>query len=92
MLGRNKCELNHKQTMNTPLPIEHIQEYDSAAEWCAIRGLKGTPGDPLPANMAVNGALHWINQDPEAFQIRVRQFSYRIAAEKQVLTSRHNLS
>lgn len=58
------------------LPIEHCAEYDSAAEWCAIRGLKGKVGDPLPANMDPNGALKYINADPESFEKRVRQFAY----------------
>lgn len=64
------------------LPLEHTREYDSAAEWCARKGLKGEIGDPLPANMNANGALKWINADPESFQERVRQFAYGMAMEK----------
>ncbi len=62
--------------MNAQLPLEHCAEYDAAADWCAARGLTGALGDSLPANMATDGALRWINADPEAFQERVRQFAY----------------
>lgn len=63
------------------LPLEHCKEYDDTAEWCARGGLNGDIGDLLPANMAAEGALKYINADPEAFQKRVRQFSYAIAME-----------
>ena len=63
------------------LPLEHAQEYDAVAEYCARRGLTGAIGDSLPLNMNANGALLWINADPEAFQERVRQFAYGIAME-----------
>lgn len=69
--------------MNTPLPLEHCAEYDAVAEYCASRGLRGEIGDPLPGNMDANGALLWINADPESFQERVRQIAYCIAMEKQ---------
>lgn len=36
----------------TELPLEHAAEYDAAAMWCAVRGIAGKIGDPLPANMA----------------------------------------
>lgn len=61
--------------------MEHIAEYDNAAEWCARRGLKGKPGDALPENMSSDGALKWIQDDPEAFQVRVREMAYGIAME-----------
>jgi hypothetical protein len=64
------------------LPLAHCAEYDSAAEWCAKRGIKGEIGAPLPANMATDGALKWIQADPESFQERVRQFAYGLAMEK----------
>ena len=70
----------------TSLPIEHCTEYDAAAEWCAKRGLKGSIGDALPLNMDSDGALRWINSDPEAFQERVRQFAYALAMEKPTTT------
>jgi hypothetical protein len=60
------------------LPLELCAEYDSAAEWCALRGIKGDWGDPLPPAMAADGALKYINADPEAFQQRVKQFAYAI--------------
>ncbi len=68
--------------MNAPLPLEHCAEYDAAADWCAARGLTGAIGDPLPANMATDGALLWIQADPEAFQERVRQCAYARAMNR----------
>lgn len=67
---------------NIELPIEHAEEYDAAAEWCAIRGLTGEIGCKLPPNMGTEGALLYINSDPDAFADRVRQFRYSIAMEK----------
>lgn len=66
------------------LPLEHCAEYDGAAEWCALRGLKGAIGDPLPANMDPQGALLYINADTEAFQERVRQCAYALAMSKHI--------
>jgi len=63
------------------LPLELLPEYDGAARWCAQRGLTGKIGDALPENMDSDGALRWINADPEAFIERVRQFAYAIAME-----------
>lgn len=68
--------------MNEPLPIEHCAEYDAAAEWCAKRGYTGKEGDPLPPNMANDGALKWIQADLEAFQQRVRETAYALAHSK----------
>lgn len=65
------------------LPLEHCAEYDAAAEWCAIRGLKGAIGDALPQNMASDGALRYIQADPESFQERVRQFAYAQAMNRE---------
>jgi hypothetical protein len=53
-------------------------EYDNAAEWCAKRGLKGKIGDPLP-NLMSKAAVDLINEDPEAFEQRVRGTAYAIA-------------
>jgi hypothetical protein len=50
-------------------------EYDSAADWCARRGLKGKEGDALPTNLS-SLALEYINEDPEAFERRVQEFAY----------------
>jgi len=60
--------------------VEHITasawaEYDSAANWCARRGIKGKQGDALPANLS-SLVLEYINEDPEAFERRVREFAY----------------
>ena len=73
--------------MKTPLeglelPTEHIREYDAVAEHCAFRGLRGAIGDPLPLNMNPQGALRYINADPEAFQERVRQYAYGLAMNR----------
>lgn len=65
--------------LDESLPLEHCNEYDAAAEWCARRGLSGKVGTPLPANMAADGALKYIQADPEAFEERVRQSAYAIA-------------
>lgn len=72
---------SEKKVKHTPLeglelPPEHAQEYDAAAEWCARRGIAGNPGDRLPENMNPEGALKYINDDPEAFQMRVKQCFY----------------
>jgi len=56
-------------------------EYDSAAEWCAKRGLKGAIGDPLP-NLMSGATVDEINEHPEEFQERVRMTAYALAMEK----------
>ena len=56
-------------------------EYDSAAEWCAKRGLKGTIGDPLPNLLSV-AVSDEIDADTEAFERRVRECAYALACEK----------
>ena len=53
-------------------------EYDSAAEWCAKRGIEGNPGDPLPENVSAAVCL-LIDDDPEAFQQRIRETAYGLA-------------
>lgn len=63
------------------LRLEDVGEYDSAARWCAIRGIKGELGDKLPELMSPE-CLEAINYDPEAFQERVRQFAYARAMER----------
>lgn len=55
-------------------------EYDSAADWCAKRGLQGAAGDPLPENLSAV-VFAAINEDPEAFARRVREAAYAIARE-----------
>jgi hypothetical protein len=59
---------------------EHWSEYDSAAEYLAKRGLRGEIGDPLPMNMTPQ-AVALINEDPDAFQERVRATAYALAME-----------
>lgn len=55
-------------------------EYDSAAEWCARRGLTGDYNDPLPENISAE-ATALINADPEAFTGRVSDTAYMLACE-----------
>jgi hypothetical protein len=50
-------------------------EYDSAADWCAARGLKGVIGDALPTAIS-SACLIEINADPDAFERRVRECAY----------------
>jgi hypothetical protein len=58
---------------------EHAwQEYDEAAMELARKGLKGKIGDPLPNLMSAE-AVNLINDDPEAFQERVRLSAYSLA-------------
>lgn len=63
--------------MNTLNDAENAawSEYDSAADWCASRGLRGLCGDPLPPGLSVR-AKALIDFDPEAFSDRVRGFAY----------------
>lgn len=56
-------------------------EYDSAAEWCARRGLRGVSGDPLPP-MLSESAQRRIDYDPDAFAERVRATAYGLAMER----------
>jgi hypothetical protein len=72
--AKNKQEKGQKET--TPLPLEHVREYDGAAEHYARHGA-------MPLNMGSPGAIDWINADPEAFDKRVREFRYAQAMEKQ---------
>ena len=54
------------------------QEYDYAAEWCAKRGIKGKGGDPLPQLLS-GECIRWINDDPEAFEQRVKDTAYALS-------------
>ena len=54
------------------------EEYDSAAEWCAIRSKKGTAGDLLPTGLSAE-ASYLINEDPDAFSERVRASAYALS-------------
>lgn len=55
-------------------------EYDSAAEWCAKRGLKGIVGDSLPESISDNVARE-IYDHREEFEQRVRDTAYGLAME-----------
>lgn len=59
------------------------EEYDAAADWCAVRGYSGDVGSPLPEAISV-AALAEINADPEAFARRVRECAYARAMEAHV--------
>lgn len=59
------------------LPVDLLAEYDGAAEHFARHGT-------LPQNMALAQALRYINADPEAFHVRVREFQYAHAMESHV--------
>lgn len=61
-------------------------EYDSAAEWCAKRGIRGNVGDRLPLNLS-GLCLNLIAEDPEAFAERIRATAYALACAR--TESRH---
>lgn len=50
-------------------------EYDSAAEYLAKRGRKGLAGEALPEGLSDRTA-RLIDEDPEAFARRVREYAY----------------
>ena len=56
------------------------KEYESAAKWCAQRGLMGKPGDALPTNLS-RECLEEINNDPDAFSETVAAWAYAIKME-----------
>lgn len=56
-------------------------EYESAAEWCAARGLTGATGEPLPEFISTD-TWDEIHGDLEAFQRRVSDYAYGIAMSK----------
>jgi len=56
-------------------------EYDAAAEWCARKGLRGEPGDPLPEMLSAR-CKREIDEHPLAFQTRVRDTAYALAAAR----------
>ena len=57
------------------------EEYDAAAKWCAQREIDGQPNSPLPALTSI-AVCDLIEGDVEAFQKRIREFAYAIAAER----------
>ena len=57
------------------------QEYLGAADWCAVRGLKGKVGDALPELLSVE-CHELINADPEAFETEVRNAAYARAMQR----------
>ena len=74
--ARAECERNPCDVcQQTVMPLGFLREYDGAAERFARTG-------NLPDAMGSPGAIDWINNDPEAFQERVREFRYAHAMEK----------
>lgn len=71
---------------NASEPRDAWSEYDSAAEWCARRGIRGRNGDALPSNLSTR-TLGQINRDPEAFEERVRLTAYALAIESRASES-----
>ena len=57
------------------------REYDAAAKWCARRKLAGKIGDPLPTLLSAD-CQTLIDDDPEAFQDRVRLTAYALAMSR----------
>lgn len=53
-------------------------EYDSAAAYLAKRGMLGIAGDALPDGLSVS-CQRLIDDDPEAFEQRVKETGYAIA-------------
>lgn len=56
-------------------------EYEHCAEMCAVRGLKGEAGDPLPELISAE-CFNAIAANPSAFQERIRQYAYGIAMNR----------
>jgi hypothetical protein len=54
-------------------------EYNSAARWCAARGLKGAIGDALPEGIS-GGCWALIDMDTDAFAGRVSDYAYALSA------------
>lgn len=57
------------------LHLKDLEEYDYAADWCAVKGITGAIGDPLP-DLLSTGVCLAINDDPEAFARRVSECAY----------------
>ena len=62
----------------TPAQRRAYAEYDSVADWCAVHHLRGDVGDRLPDGLSVK-VSRLIDDDPEAFQARVRACAYERA-------------
>ena len=75
-----ECEGHERASSEAGLALEDVSEYDSAAEWCARRGIAGSTGDPLPDGLSASVA-DAINADADAFRERVRETAYGLALE-----------
>lgn len=56
-------------------------EYDAAADWCASQGFTGATGTPLPEGLGARAA-ELIDDDDDAFAVRVREHAYARAMER----------
>jgi hypothetical protein len=87
LIEKQNEEIKRLKAENTELKSakaalsEAWKEYDYAAEDMAKKGLKGAIGDPLPEFMTLE-AVKLINDDPEAFERRVKEMAYGLAMEK----------
>jgi hypothetical protein len=49
------------------------REVRYAAKWCAVKGLRGVVGDPLPDGLST-AAVEAINANPSAFTLTVTKY------------------
>lgn len=68
-------------TDRNPFSSYFGSEYDSAAEWCAKRGIKGAIGDRLP-DLLSDVVAQEINDHPEEFMRRVKEMAYALTMRK----------
>lgn len=67
--------------LDNSIPGGEWLEYDSAADWCAARGIAGNAGDAIPVGLSERAA-ELIGFDVEAFADRVRQCAYARSMRK----------
>ncbi len=61
-------------------PLDDWTEYDALALWCAKHQVTGYPGTKLPTMVSAH-AMRQIEDDPEAFAVRVRACAYELAMD-----------
>lgn len=64
-----------------PLTVYESQEWQSAADWCAVRHLDGSTGCRLPALLSRRVVLE-IADYPEEFKQAIRDAQYERAQRK----------
>jgi hypothetical protein len=77
----NPCILTEETAAIHQAESDAWKAYDAVANDLARRGLKGEVGDPLP-NLISSACDKLIQDDPEAFQERVRMSAYALAMSK----------